>query len=150
MLFEGKIWAGLDMDTDDVRLIPNKGMMDAVHMSMHPSIVYSRFLIGFDEDLTRAENLLTKELAAMTGDVPYLIGEVKYLGVSKIADSGIVLFCMCHCHEAYRYRVERAINRRVYLMFKENGIEIPYPKIAIDTGAETDPAPEKPEKLSGS
>ncbi|MCR5655651.1 MAG: mechanosensitive ion channel family protein [Lachnospiraceae bacterium] len=120
-----------DMDTDNVRIIPNKGMMDAVHMSMHPSVVYSRFLIGYDADLDKVEGLLRKELDAMTGNVPYLIGEIKYLGVSKLTDNGVELFCMSHCHEAFRYRVERAINRRVLLMFKKNGIEIPYPQLTV-------------------
>ena len=67
----------------------------------------------------------------MYGKVPYLLAAPEYLGVKDLGDKGIILICSARCHEAFRYRVEREINRRVYLMFKKNGIEIPYPQMQI-------------------
>ena len=67
----------------------------------------------------------------MYGEVPHLLGEPRYLGLKAMEDSSVVLLCTARCHEANRGRVERDINRRVYLMFRKNGIEIPYPQVTV-------------------
>lgn len=120
-----------DMDTEDVKVFPNKNMQDVINMSENASIVGLKFCISYEEDLERVEKLLTEELKTMYGQVQHLLGEPRYLGLKAMEDSGIILLCTARCHEANRGRVEREINRRVYLMFQKNGIEIPYPQVTV-------------------
>ena len=120
-----------DMDTEDVKVFPNKNMQDVINMSENASIVGLKFCISYEEDLERVEKLLTEELKTMYGQVQHLLGEPRYLGLKAMEVSGTILLCTARCHEANRGRVEREINRRVYLMFQKNGIEIPYPQVTV-------------------
>ena len=120
-----------DLDNEDLRIVPNREIQDVVNMSRHASLVYNKFQISYEENLERVEILLREELKNMYGQVPYLLSAPEYLGVRELGDNGITLICSARCHEAFRFRVERAINRRVYMMFKKNGIEIPYPQVQI-------------------
>lgn len=120
-----------DMDTQDVKVFPNRNIQDVVNLSENASIVSIRFCISYEEDLERVEKLLREELQSMYGEVPHLLGEPRYLGLKAMEDSSVVLLCTARCHEANRGRVERDINRRVYLMFRKNGIEIPYPQVTV-------------------
>ena len=52
-----------DMETYDVKIIPNKEVQNVVHMTMHTAIVYSTFMISYEEDLERVEKLLKEELS---------------------------------------------------------------------------------------
>ena len=63
-----------------------------------------------------------------------MIGDLVYLGVRRLGDSGVALLVRARCHEAFRPRVTRAVNRKVYMMFKRNGIEVPFPQLTIHTG----------------
>ena len=133
-----------DMETHNIKIIPNKEVQNVVHMTMHTAIVYSTFMIGYDEDLERVEKLLKEELSTMYGNVPYIRENPRYLGVSVLDTNGVVLKVATRCHEAFRMPVERLVNRRIYVMFRRNGITIPYPQLVTHVGAPDTvrPAPE--------
>ena len=120
-----------DMDTEDVRIVPNKGIQDVVNLSAHSAVVRLLFEIGYEENLERVEELIKEELKTMYGHMPYLLAEPRYLGVRELGANGITLLCTARAHEAFRFQVQREITRRVYLMFKKNGIEVPYPQITV-------------------
>jgi small conductance mechanosensitive channel len=132
-----------DMETYDVKIIPNKEVQNVVHMTMHTAIVYSTFMISYEEDLERVEKLLKEELSTMAGNVPYIRENPRYLGVSLLDSNGVVLKVATRCHEAFRMPVERLVNRRIYVMFKRNGITIPYPQLT------THAAPPEEKKEAG-
>ena len=130
-----------DVDSEDIKIIPNKEIQNVVHMSAHLANVALEYQICYDEDLERVEKLLIEELKKPDGRIPEMIGDLTYLGVRRLDDNGVALLVKARCHEAYRPRVTRAVNRKVYLMFRRNGIEVPFPQLTVHNGdsAESEP-----------
>jgi small conductance mechanosensitive channel len=120
-----------DVDSEDVKIVPNKEIENVVHMSMHPANLYLEYQISYEEDLERVERLLTQELETMESRIPELTAKPVYLGVRRLDDNGVILLVRARCYEAHRPRVTRGVNRCVYLMFRRNGIEIPFPQLTV-------------------
>ena len=134
-----------DIDNHVVKIIPNKEVQNVVHMSMHPACLRLEFQITYEESLERVEGLLVKELAAMEGQISGMIGKPIYKGVRRLDDNGVVLAVDAFIHEENRLVVNRGINRRVYMMFCKNGIEVPFPQLTVHSAGDAPEAsPDKP------
>ena len=78
--------------------------------------------------------LLREEFAKPDERIPEIIGLPEYLGVRRLDDKGVVLLVKIKSKESDRYGVMNAFNRKVYLMFRRNGIEVPFPQLTIHDG----------------
>ena len=123
-----------NVDSEDIKIIPNKEIQNVVHMSAHLANLFLEYQICYEEDLERVEKLLIEELKTPDGRIPEMIGDLVYLGVRRLDDNGVALLVKARCHEAYRPRVTRAVNRKVYMMFRRNGIEVPFPQLTLHNG----------------
>ncbi len=129
-----------DMDSEDVKIIPNNEVRNVVHMSMRRANVFSEFQIRYEEDLEDVERILRKELAELEDRSPFILEGPFYIGVSALGDNGVCLKTVTRCHEANRRRVEREVNHIVYSIFRRHHIEVPYPQVTVHTGGD-EPAP---------
>ena len=123
-----------DMDTDDVKIIPNNEVRNVVHMTMRNAIVYSEFQIRYEEKLEAVEEILREELKNVKDKSPLILNGPAYIGVSKLDESGVVLKTATRCHEACRLKVEREVNHIVYTIFQKNNISVPYPQVTVHQG----------------
>lgn len=126
-----------DMDTDDVKIIPNKEVRDVVHMTMMEAAVYNEYLIRYEEKIEDVERILVEELSHVENKSPLILDGPRYIGVSRLDDSGVMLRTKTRCHEASRAQVSREVNHIVYSIFQKNNIEIPYPHVRICNGDES-------------
>ena len=121
----------LDFEHLEVKIIPNREIREVVHLSMHRAVIPMEFQITYAEDLERVEKLLREELAGMDERIPELMEAPIYRGVRRLDDNGVVLMVRAACHEVNRNIVIRAVNRNIYMMFRRNGIEVPFPQLTI-------------------
>ncbi len=122
--------------TGQVKIIPNKEVMNVIHKSMHPAIMMLDYQIAYEEDLARAERLLKEELNRMEGTIPTLIGKPVYMGVSALEQNGVNLRIRILGHERNRRVLCYAVNRRIYTMFNRNHITIPFAQVTIHSSSE--------------
>lgn len=120
-----------DVDSEDIKIISNKDIQNVLHMSMYPANLYLEYQITYEENPERVENLLMEALKGLDKKVPEIYEEPVYLGIRRLDNNGVVLLVKVKCYEAYRPRVTRAVNRHVYMMFRQNGIEVPFPQITV-------------------
>ncbi len=120
-----------DVDSEDVKIIPNKEIQNVVHLSMHPANLFLEYQITYEEDLEKVEGYIKAELQGMSRSIPELLQDPEYLGVRRLDDNGVVLLVRAVCHEENRPRVTRGINRAIYTMFCRNGIEVPFPQLTL-------------------
>ena len=73
-----------DVDSENIKIIPNKEMQNVVHMSAHLANVCLEYPICYEEDLERAEKLFIEELKKPDGRIPEIVGELSYLGVCRL------------------------------------------------------------------
>ena len=123
-----------DVDSENIKIIPNKEMQKVVHMSAHLANVCLEYPICYEEDLERAEKLFIEELKKPDGRIPEIIGDLSFMGLRRLDESGVVLMVKARCHEAYRPKVTRAVNRKIYMMYLRNGIKAPYPQLTVHNG----------------
>ena len=84
--------------------------------------------------MERAEKLFIEELKKPDGRIPEIIGDLSFMGLRRLDESGVVLMVKARCHEAYRPKVTRAVNRKIYMMYLRNGIKAPYPQLTVHNG----------------
>ena len=123
-----------DMDTDDVKIIPNNEVRNVVHMTMRSAIVYSDFQIRYEERLESVEKILREELKNVPDKSPLILDGPTYIGVRSLDENGVVLRMASRCHEPCRRKVEREVNRIVYRIFQKNNISVPYPQVTFHQG----------------
>ncbi len=123
-----------DMDTEDVKIIPNNDVRNVVHMTLRTASVYSKFQIRYEEKLEDVERILTEELSKVENKSPLILEGPVYIGVSDLGDNGVCLKTATKCHEGSRRKVEREVNHIVYTIFQKHNIEVPYPQVTVHTG----------------
>ncbi len=123
-----------DMDTDDIKIIPNNEVRNVVHMTMRMAIVYSDFQIRYEERLYNVERILKEELKRVPNKSPHILEGPTYIGLSELGDNGVVLRVETKCHESSRKKVEREVNHIVYTIFQANDIGVPYPQVTLHQG----------------
>lgn len=117
----------------DLKTIANSSIATVVNLSDDVSIAVSEPRISYDQDLSYVEAIIAKNIEAIGKSIPPIVGWPFYKGVGEAADSYVGLKIIAQCREEDRFQVERDLNRAFFLLFKDNGIEIPYPVITIET-----------------
>ena len=123
-----------DMDSDDVKIIPNNEVRNVVHMTMRSSIVYSEFQIRYEEHLESVEKILREELKKVPHKSSLILSGPVYIGVEALDENGVILKTATRCHESSRRKVEREVNHIVYSIFQKHQISVPYPQVTMHMG----------------
>jgi small conductance mechanosensitive channel len=62
-----------------------------------------------------------------------MIDVPKYLGVQELGDSAVVLRFTAPVAEGNLFRVQRMLNRELYLKLKSIGVDVPYTQVDLHT-----------------
>ena len=115
----------------NVKTINNSHITTVVNLSENPSIAAAVVTIDYNENLPNVEKLIREHLSELKSNIPQMVGEPEYLGVSALSASSVDLKVICHCQEVDRFDVERALNRELYLLFVNNGVDIPFNQLSL-------------------
>lgn len=115
----------------NVKTINNSHITTVVNLSENPSVAAAVVTIDYNENLPNVEKLIREHLSELKSNIPQMVGEPEYLGVSSLSASSVDLKVICHCQEVDRFDVERALNRELYLLFVNNGIDIPFNQLSL-------------------
>ena len=127
---------GLD---GSVHHIPN-GVVDvATNLTHETSSIVIDVAVAYEEPIDRAIDVITDETAVLAADPewgPYLIDQPTVLGVDKLAESGVVVRVVMTTDPNQRWAIKREFLRRIKNRLDDEGIEIPYPHMTIDSRRE--------------
>ena len=115
----------------NVKTINNSHITTVVNLSENPSVAAAVVTIDYNENLPNVEKLIREHLSELKSNIPQMVGEPEYLGVSALSASSVDLKVICHCQEVDRFDVERALNRELYLLFVNNGVDIPFNQLSL-------------------
>lgn len=115
----------------NVKTINNSHITTVVNLSENPSVAAAVVTIDYNENLPNVEKLIREHLSELKSNIPQMVGEPEYLGVSSLSASSVDLKVICHCQEVDRFDVERALNRELYLLFVNNGVDIPFNQLSL-------------------
>ena len=127
---------GLD---GSVHHIPNGAVRVATNLTHESSSIVVDLAVAYEESVDRAIDVITNETSVLASDPewgPRLIDQPVVLGVDKLADSGVIVRVVMTTDPDQRWAVKREFLRRIKNRFDDEGIEIPYPHVTIDSRPE--------------
>ena len=127
----------------NIKVFNNSNLSGIINMTKEASYAGIDVGIEYGESLERVEAVLKKELPKVRRRLPAIMDGPFYKGVSALGDSSVVIKIIALCKEQDRIQLSRDLNREIFLIFKQNGINIPFPQITLSYLQEKAEKPEE-------
>ncbi len=113
----------------NIKIINNSDIRGVLNQTVNPSTAKSLIDIEYGDSLERVEEIIKTKLPEIKIDG--MIEGISYDGVASLGASGVTLQFTAKCYEGDIFVVQREMNKRLKVMFDENGIGIPFPQIVV-------------------
>lgn len=113
----------------NIKIINNSDIRGVLNQTVQPSTAKSLIDIEYGESLERVEEIIKTKLPEI--EIEGALGAISYDGVATLGASGVTLQFTASCNEGDIFAVQRAMNKRLKVMFDENGIGIPFPQVVV-------------------
>lgn len=114
----------------EVYILPNGNVSEVVNYSINNGLAIIDIRIDYHTDIEKAEQLIGHFIANLSEDYEELVAPPTLLGVQDLTATEIVFRVTAETQPAYQWAFGRRFRRDLKLFLDENGIEIPYPKMA--------------------
>ena len=112
------------VNNSDIRNFQNRSRVDSLAICL--------VSVAYDTDIRKLETLLAEHLPAMyERNRDLYLGAPYCLGVEELGDSGVLLKIVAPVREENIFPAQRRLNRDVWALFTEKGIEIPFPQVVV-------------------
>ena len=119
----------------NLKVVNNSDIRNFQNRSRNQSLAVTDISVSYGTDLRRLEKIIAANLPVIyEGRKDVYLAVPRYLGVQKLADSGVELRFVADCKEENVFAVQRALNRDIKILFDEMSIEIPFPQIVVHKG----------------
>ena len=108
---------------DNIKIIANRDIRSVVNMTKLNSWYATTLTIPNDE-LSKAEAMLEKELPRIGESIDEIISTPRYKGIEKIGNGTLSLIVLAECNQENYRRVSRLLNRELYKACNEYGITL--------------------------
>ncbi|AMK13810.1 small-conductance mechanosensitive channel [methanogenic archaeon mixed culture ISO4-G1] len=119
----------------NIKYMNNSTINAVVNQSQDLSYIRCELPIFYTADLESVELAIKEYMPRIKDKIPYIVNGPYYKGVQDMNDSSVNLLFLAQCEEKDFYPARRALNREIYRMANEMGIQIPYPQIVINQAA---------------
>ena len=116
---------------NEVKIIANGNIKSVINFSKEPTVSYIDIRIGYEEDVNKVINLLEEKLVTIKDSFPQVIEGPNVIGVSELANQGMIITITLKTIANEQYSVKRAINKFVKEIFDENNIKIAYDQVVV-------------------
>ncbi len=113
----------------NIKIVNNSDIRGVLNQTVKPSTAKALIDIEYEQSLSEVERIIKSELPKI--QVDGVIGDIIYDGVAELGDSGITLQFTASCNEDDIFSVQREMNKRLKMLFDENGIGIPYNQLVV-------------------
>lgn len=116
----------------NIKIINNSDLKNIMNRSESGSVAISEIGVSYKVDLNDLESRIgdvLEDIRKRNEDV--FTGEVKYLGVERLADSQVVLKFKADVNEKDIFSGRRLLNKELKCAFDKEGFEIPFPQIDV-------------------
>lgn len=121
--------------TGEVKIIPNRNVEDVINYSQMSSLAVVDVSVAYEENYDKVEKVVNELLDKLNKEkIPNVKGDLKLLGINKLADSGVEIRIVGETTSYENFEVERIIRRKIKETFDKENIKIPYPQIEVHNG----------------
>lgn len=119
----------------NLKVVNNSDIRNFQNRSRNKSVAACEVSVAYDTDLKKLDKIIEEGLPLMYEAHRGLYqGEPRFLGVTALADSGVNLKFIVDVREEDVFNAQRQLNRDVWALFTEKGIEIPFPQVVVHKG----------------
>lgn len=120
-----KAWTG------EVHILPNGNVTQVTNYSMHNSVAVVDVKVAYEEDIERAEQVISKLLEELPERYEEIITVPELLGVQNLGASEVVMRVIAEVNPMEHWAVARVIRKEVKTRLNQEGIEIPFPRMVM-------------------
>jgi small conductance mechanosensitive channel len=114
------------------KIINNSDLRNILNRSSSVSTAVATVSVAYDTDLDRLETVLSQSLPAVKKAYPDIfVGDVTYMGVQNLGDSGMELRITAETNERDIYTAQRILNKEIKRILDRYSIEIPFPQLVV-------------------
>lgn len=113
----------------NIKIINNSEIRGVLNQTVELSTAKSLIDIEYGASLERVEEIIKTKLPEIVIDG--VTGGISYDGVATLGASGVTLQFTAKCYEGDIFAVQREMNKRLKVMFDENGINIPFNQLVV-------------------
>ncbi|MCQ3034961.1 MAG: mechanosensitive ion channel family protein [Bacilli bacterium] len=117
--------------SNNVKVFNNSVISSVLNMTKESSFAVVDVSIEYSEDLQKVERVLYDGFPKIRKKLNEIIEGPFYKGVAELGESAVVLRIVANCEEKDRIQLARDLNREIFLLFKENNINIPFNQITL-------------------
>ena len=119
----------------NLKVVNNSDIRNFQNRSRNSSLAICEVSVAYDTDLKKLDQVLAEGLPRMYAAHKDLYQAVPiFRGVIALADSGVNLRITADVKEEDVFVAQRQLNRDVWALFSEKGIEIPFPQVVVHQG----------------
>ena len=119
----------------NLKVVNNSDIRNFQNRSKNVSLAICEVSVAYDTDLPKMEAMLSACLPKLYENRQGLwLSEPRYLGVTELGDSGVLLKFVVDTKEKDIFDAQRALNRDIRVLFAQQGVEIPFPQVVIHQG----------------
>lgn len=116
----------------NLKIVNNSDIRNLQNRSRNTSKAACNVSVSYNTDIPYLEAVFSAGLPKIYEAHKDLYLSVPvYLGIEEMADSGVNLKIIADVREEDVFRGKRQLNRDIFLLFRENGIEIPFPQVDV-------------------
>ena len=116
----------------NLKVVNNSDIRNFQNRSRNSSVAICDVSVAYDTDLKKLDQVLAEGLSRMYEAHRDLYQTTpRFQGVTALADSGVNLRITADVREEEVFIAQRQLNRDVWALFTEKGIEIPFPQVVV-------------------
>lgn len=115
----------------NIKIFNNSKISGLVNMTNKTSYAVVDIGIEYGESIERVEEALNREFDGIRARLPAIVDGPYYKGVQELGDSSVIIRIVAVCEEDDRIQLVRDLSREILLVFRRNGINIPFPQSTI-------------------
>ena len=119
----------------NLKVVNNSDIRNFQNRSRNSSLAICEVGVAYDTDLKKLDQVMAEGLPRMYEAHKDLYKAVpNFRGVIALADSGVNLRITVEVREEDVFVAQRQLNRDIWALFSEKGIEIPFPQVVVHKG----------------
>ena len=115
----------------NIKIYNNSDIRKVLNHALEHSTAKTLIDIEYGAQLPKVEEIIKAKLPEI--QVEGAKSPVSYDGVAVLGASGVTLQFTCLCNEGDIFAVTRDMNKKIKIMFDDNGIGIPFPQVVVHT-----------------
>ncbi len=112
----------------DLHIIPNGNIENVTNHARGEIRAMVDVSVSYEADIDQAISVLEELSGEMSGQYPEILEGPIVLGITDLADSGIIIRLIARTEPLQHWRIERELRRAIKKRFDRENIEIPYPR----------------------